>query len=139
MPPMYSGAGVNPLPAVYGVLTLFGFACYGLALVRVGLKWTGLTSILLSSINPVEVVGHRDASPTLLLLCAVHSRRSPTVSNESAKTNIIPGRRHFLSLRPHSHPASAPIPSPTANVTATERSGSRLIRYAASSTRSSAA
>ena len=65
MPPMYSGAGVNPLHAVYGVLTLFGFACYGLALVRVGLKWTGLTSILLSSIMLVEVVRHRDAFPPL--------------------------------------------------------------------------
>ena len=35
---------------------------------------------------------------------------------------------YFLLLRPTSSPASAPIPRPTANVIATERSGSRLIR-----------
>ncbi|MGH9874148.1 MAG: hypothetical protein ACRD9S_16990 [Pyrinomonadaceae bacterium] len=65
MPPMYSGAGVNPLHAVYGLLTLLGFVFYGLALVRVGLKWTGLISILLSSIMLVEVVRHLDAFPPL--------------------------------------------------------------------------
>ena len=65
MPPIYSGAGANPLHAVYGVLTLLGFVCYGLALVRVGLKWTGVTSILLSSVMLVEVARHGDAFPPL--------------------------------------------------------------------------
>jgi hypothetical protein len=65
MPAMYSGAGGNPLHAVYGVLTLLGFVCYGLALVRVGLRWTGLTSILLSSVLLVEVARHGDAFPPL--------------------------------------------------------------------------
>ena len=65
MPPMYSGAGANPLHAVYGMLTLLGFLCYGLALVRVGLKWAGLTSILLSGVMLVEVARHGDAFPPL--------------------------------------------------------------------------
>ena len=34
VPPMYSGAGANPLHTCFGVLTLVGFIFYGVALVR---------------------------------------------------------------------------------------------------------
>src|SRR6266513_2002444 len=46
---------------------------------------------------------------------------------------------YLLPPRPASHPANAPTPSPTAKVIATERRGSRFMRYVVSSTMSSAA
>ena len=65
-PPMYSGAGANPLHIAFGVLTLLGFICYGLALVQSGrLKWTGVAAILLSSVMLFEIVRQRDAFPPL--------------------------------------------------------------------------
>jgi hypothetical protein len=65
-PPLYSGAGANPLHATYAVLTLVGLVCYGLALILLGRpKWTGAISILLSSLMLVQVVRHGDAFPPL--------------------------------------------------------------------------
>jgi hypothetical protein len=66
MPPMYSGVRANPLHAAFGVMTLLGLVCYGLAFVRLGrLKWTGVISILLSGLMLVEVMHHGDAFPPL--------------------------------------------------------------------------
>jgi len=66
MPPLFTGARSDPLHAAYGVLTLVGFVCYGLALTRLGrLRWTGVTCILLSSLMLVAVVRHGDAFPPL--------------------------------------------------------------------------
>ena len=65
-PPMYSGAGANPLHMAFGVLTLVGFICYGVALLQFGrLKWTGATAIFLSGVMLIEVVRLRDAFPPL--------------------------------------------------------------------------
>jgi hypothetical protein len=65
-PPMYAGAGANPLHMVFAVLTLVGFVCYGVALVQCRhLKWTGATAILLSGAMLAEVARLRDAFPPL--------------------------------------------------------------------------
>ena len=65
-PPMYSGAGTNPLHVPFAVLTLIGFVCYGVALVQTErLKWTGVAGIVLSSLMLVGVALHGDAFPPL--------------------------------------------------------------------------
>ena len=65
-PRMYSGAGANPLHMPFGVLTLVGFACYGIALVQAGrLRWTGVAGIVLSSLMLAVVTRHGDAFPPL--------------------------------------------------------------------------
>jgi hypothetical protein len=65
-PPMYSGAGANPLHVPFAVLTLMGFVFYGVALVQTAnLRWTGVTGILLSGLMLVAVSLHGDAFPPL--------------------------------------------------------------------------
>jgi hypothetical protein len=65
-PPIYSGASTNPLHIPFAVLTLIGFACYGIALIQTGrLRWTGVVGILLSSLMLVGVVQGGDAFPPL--------------------------------------------------------------------------
>ena len=65
-PPMYSGAGANPVHTAFGVLTLVGFICYGLALISLQpLRWTGVVAIMLSTVMLVQVAQHRDAFPPL--------------------------------------------------------------------------
>ena len=65
-PPMYSGAGTNPLHTMFGVLTLVGFIGYGLALVSLQpLRWTGVVAIVLSTGMLVQVAQRHDAFPPL--------------------------------------------------------------------------
>ena len=65
-PPMYSGAGANPLHMPFAVLTLVAFICYGFALVRVrGLRTAGIVAIALSIVMLAQVTRQRDAFPPL--------------------------------------------------------------------------
>ena len=101
-PRMYSGEGANPLHIAFGVLTLTGFACYGVALVQSGrLKWTGVAGILLSSLMLAEVARYGDAFPplfsTLFPSCSASAYclgRGLALSVSRAREN---SRRHLRS------------------------------------------